>query len=59
MAPRGLDFLLNRNRLNVAISRAQCLSIVVGNPALAATSCTSIHQMGLVNIFCKLMAYQD
>ena len=38
-APRGLDFLLNCNRLNVAISRAQCLSIVVGSPALAKTRC--------------------
>lgn len=51
-APRGLEFLLNRNRLNVAISRAQCLSIVVGNPALALTTCATISQMELVNTFC-------
>ncbi|NDC16261.1 MAG: DNA helicase, partial [Synechococcaceae bacterium WB9_2_170] len=34
-APRGLEFLLAPNRINVAISRAQCLSIVVGSPMLA------------------------
>ena len=28
-APRGTAFLFNRNRLNVAISRAQCLAIIV------------------------------
>lgn len=27
--PRGLDFLFDRNRLNVAISRAQCLAVLV------------------------------
>src|SRR5207247_2334327 len=25
-APRGIDFLMSRNRLNVAVSRAQCLA---------------------------------
>ena len=32
--PRGMPFLLNRNRLNVAISRAQCLAVVVRSPRL-------------------------
>lgn len=32
--PRGLDFLLNRNRLNVAISRAQWAAYLVYSPAL-------------------------
>lgn len=56
-APRGLEFLLNRNRLNVAISRAQCLSIVVGSPALALTPCSTISQMELVNTFCKVITH--
>lgn len=33
--PRGMAFLLNRNRLNVAISRAQYLAVIVRSPALA------------------------
>ena len=32
--PRGMAFLLNRNRLNVAISRAQYRTVVVRSPAL-------------------------
>ena len=33
--PRGLEFLLSRNRLNVAISRARCLAYLVCSPAPA------------------------
>jgi uncharacterized protein len=54
-SPRGLDFLLDRNRLNVAISRAQSLAIVVGNPALARSKCSTTDQMRLVNLFCKIV----
>ncbi|MGF1602125.1 MAG: TM0106 family RecB-like putative nuclease [Thermosynechococcaceae cyanobacterium] len=54
-APRGLEFLLNRNRLNVAVSRAQCLSIVVGSPTLASTACSSISEIELVNLYCKAL----
>jgi uncharacterized protein len=32
--PRGISFLLNRNRLNVAVSRAQYASVVVRSAAL-------------------------
>jgi len=51
---RGLEFLLSKNRLNVAISRAQVLAIVVGNPKLANTPCKTIAQMELVNLFCRI-----
>jgi uncharacterized protein len=35
--PRGLDFLLSRNRLNVAISRAQWAAYLLYSPALLDT----------------------
>ena len=34
-APRGIDFLMSRNRLNVAVSRAQCLAYLVCAPRAA------------------------
>ena len=54
-SPRGVEFLFNPNRLNVALSRAKCLAIVVGNPALQATGGNSIEKMKLVNLFCGIV----
>ena len=54
-APRGLDFLLAPNRINVAISRAQCLSIVVGSPELATGISTSIANVQQLSRLCQLM----
>jgi uncharacterized protein len=56
-APRGAAFLLSPNRLNVAVSRAQALAIVVGCPALLATRCRSIEEMRLLNLLCRLEQY--
>jgi uncharacterized protein len=53
-APRGSNFLLNPNRINVAISRAKTLAIVVGSPAIAEARCSSINEMELVNLYCRL-----
>lgn len=53
---RGLAFLLDKSRLNVALSRAQVLAIVVGDPRIAATPCGSVADMERVNLYCRLVA---
>ena len=55
--PRNMEFLYSKNRLNVAISRAQCLAIVIANPGLLETSCKTVEQMQRVNDFCRLKEY--
>jgi uncharacterized protein len=52
-APRGMDFLFNGNRFNVATSRAICACIVVGSPRLFEPDCSSPAQMKLANAFCR------
>lgn len=53
---RGLAFILDRNRINVAISRAQCLAVVVADPRIASAAAGSLGEMTLINLFCKLSA---
>jgi len=57
--PRDVGFLFSRNRLNVAISRAECLAILVCSPRLLETRCHSIDDMMLVNAPCRLVEYAD
>ncbi|HET7590177.1 MAG TPA: TM0106 family RecB-like putative nuclease [Solirubrobacterales bacterium] len=52
--PRNVDFLYSRNRLNVAISRARCLAVLVASPALMTIECATVEQMRLVNALCLL-----
>jgi uncharacterized protein len=53
-SPRGLDFIFDKNRLNVAISRAKALAIVVANQSLNNCTVTNLAQMEKVGLFCKL-----
>ena len=53
-SPRGLDFVFDMNRLNVAISRAQALAIVVANEGLEQCAVKSLGQMEKVGFFSKL-----
>jgi uncharacterized protein len=46
--PRGLDFLLSRNRLNVALSRAQALAVLICSPRLLDADVRGVDQMRLV-----------
>jgi uncharacterized protein len=50
--PRDIGFLFSKNRLNVAISRAQCLAVVVASPDLLTVHCSTVEQMALVNLLC-------
>ena len=54
-APRGAEFLYSGNRLNVAISRARCLAVLVANPGLFEMRCRTGRQMELVNGFCRYL----
>jgi predicted RecB family nuclease len=56
---RGMEFLYSRNRLNVAISRAKCLAIVVASPRLFEATCSTVEQLRLVNTLCFVKAYAD
>jgi len=53
--PRDIDFLFSRNRLNVAVSRARCLAIIVASPRLLDVDCKTPEQMRLVNGMCRFV----
>jgi predicted RecB family nuclease len=55
-SPRGIEFLFDKQRLNVAISRAQILAILVSSPGLGQTRCSSLEQMRAVNLYCAAVA---
>ena len=57
--PRNIEFLFSRNRLNVAISRARCLAVIVASPRLLEVPCNSVEQMRLVNTLCWAKVYAD
>ena len=54
-APRGMEFLYSSNRLNVAISRARCLTILVASPLVFEAECRTPRQMQLANAYCRYL----
>ena len=52
--PRNIEFLFSKNRLNVALSRAKCLAILVASPDLTAVHCKTPEQIALVNTLCRI-----
>lgn len=55
--PRDIEFLYSKNRLNVAVSRARCLAVVVASPLLLEVDCKTPEQMALVNTLCWIKGY--
>lgn len=53
--PRGLDFLLSRNRLNVALSRAKAVAVLICSPHLVEADIRTVEQMRLVSGMIGLM----
>jgi superfamily I DNA and/or RNA helicase len=51
--PRNLEFLFSRNRLNVAVSRARCVAVLVCAPELLRVRCRTPGQLRLVNALCR------
>jgi uncharacterized protein len=47
------------NRLNVAVSRARALAVLVCNPALLHARGTSPEQLRLVNALCRFTELAD
>ena len=54
-SPRGAEFLFEKNRLNVAITRAKSLAIIVGSKNLIKTNYCSINRMNLINFYQDLV----
>ena len=57
--PRDIEFLYSKNRLNVAISRARTLALIVANPNLLEIPCQTVEQMRLVNTLCWARHYSE
>ncbi|WP_345377102.1 TM0106 family RecB-like putative nuclease [Frondihabitans cladoniiphilus] len=53
--PRGLEFLLMPNRLNVAISRAQWAAYLVASPGLASGLPRSVGELRLLSGYLRLL----
>ncbi|MFL2640254.1 MAG: TM0106 family RecB-like putative nuclease [Dehalococcoidia bacterium] len=56
---RGLDFVFDINRLNVAVSRAQALAVIVASEGLEKAHVHSVKQMERVGFFTKLTETLD
>ena len=53
--PRGAEFLFSRNRLNVAISRAQCLAYLVCTEELLNSRAKTVEDMLLIATLCAFV----
>ena len=53
--PRGMGFLFDPNRLNVATSRAKSVCILVASPKLLEPECNTVEQMKWANGLCRFV----
>jgi uncharacterized protein len=54
-APRGMNFLYNLHRLNVATSRARALAIVVASEKLLSVIPKTPDQLRMANALCAFV----
>ncbi|HXF97944.1 MAG TPA: TM0106 family RecB-like putative nuclease [Gaiellaceae bacterium] len=54
-APRGISFVFDAHRVNVATSRAQCRVELVCSPRLLEADCKTVQDMRLVNALCRFV----
>lgn len=57
--PRGPEFLFSRNRLNVAVSRARCLAVLVCTEALLNSRANDLEGMRLISTLCAFVEYAE
>ena len=55
--PRNQEFFFSKNRLNVAMSRAQVASIIMFNPNLLNNVPRNINYLKMMNNFFHLINY--
>ncbi|HET7798844.1 MAG TPA: TM0106 family RecB-like putative nuclease [Humibacillus xanthopallidus] len=53
LAPRGVGFLYDLHRLNVAVSRAKALAVIVGSPLLLDAEVHTPADLRAVNALCR------
>jgi uncharacterized protein len=53
LAPRGVSFLYDLHRLNVAISRARAMAVIVGSPLLTDAEVHTPEELRAVNALCR------
>ena len=58
-APRGVGFIFDRNRFNVAISRAKSVAVLVGSPQLMRAPCTTVEQARALNSVLHFIEHAD
>jgi uncharacterized protein len=54
-APRGMDFLYDRHRLNVATSRARVATVLVASPRLLRPQCRTPAQLRLASALSRFV----